>query len=86
MEAIRIKKRIESETLKLPIPKKLIGKDVEIIFLVDPDSEEPEADKTTKKSISRFFGKWKDERSAEEIVSEIRADRERNVRSGKIEL
>ncbi len=56
MEAIRIKKRIESETLKLPVPKKMIGKNVEIIFLLDPESEEKEENTTNEKSISRFFG------------------------------
>ncbi|MCK4765311.1 MAG: hypothetical protein KAW12_24130 [Candidatus Aminicenantes bacterium] len=34
--------------------------------------------------LSRFCGKWQDERDADEIIAEIRADREKNVRSEKV--
>lgn len=37
MEAIRIKKTVNSETLQLPELKRWIGKDVEIILLVDSE-------------------------------------------------
>jgi len=37
MEALKIKKRIDSEILNLPVPKTMIGKDVEIILLVESD-------------------------------------------------
>lgn len=39
MEAIRIRKRIESEDLRLPELRALIGKDVEIIVLDESVSE-----------------------------------------------
>jgi len=35
MEALKIKKHIDSEILSLTIPKAMIGKDVEIILLVE---------------------------------------------------
>jgi hypothetical protein len=31
-----------------------------------------------KKGLSRFCGKWQDERSAEELVSEVYSEREKN--------
>lgn len=40
MEAIKIKKKIESETLHLPILKPLIGKNVEIIMLIDSETQQ----------------------------------------------
>lgn len=40
MEAIKIKKHIDSEILNLPIPKTLVGKNVEIIVLVESDDAE----------------------------------------------
>jgi len=48
MEAIRIKQRIESENLHLPIFKNFIGKNVEIIVLIEPDRSE-EMPKLTKR-------------------------------------
>ena len=39
MEAIRLKKHIESETVYLPELRPLIGKDVEIIVLDESDEE-----------------------------------------------
>jgi hypothetical protein len=41
MEAIRIKTRIESETLVVPVPKEMIGKEVEIILLFEPEDDLP---------------------------------------------
>ncbi len=41
MEAIRIKKKIEPEMLSLPIIEQLIGKNVEIIMLIEPEKEYP---------------------------------------------
>lgn len=37
MEAIRIKKTLDSDTLRLPELKRWIGKEVEIILLVDSE-------------------------------------------------
>ena len=37
MDALKIKKHIDSEILKLSMPKSMIGKDVEIIVLVESD-------------------------------------------------
>ena len=36
--------------------------------------------------LSQFCGKWRDDRSAEEIVSQIYTDRTKNVRSEKVVL
>ena len=38
MRAIRIHRRIESETLQLPELKELVGRDVEILVLEEPAS------------------------------------------------
>ena len=59
MNAIRIRKRIDSETLHLPELKEMIGKEVEIIVLEEaaaPSDEAPEpspAPKTTP--YDKFF-------------------------------
>ncbi|MCP4349216.1 MAG: hypothetical protein GY795_27365 [Desulfobacterales bacterium] len=45
MEAIRIKKKIESDMLHLPILKQIIGKNVEIIMLIEPEKECPVKEK-----------------------------------------
>jgi hypothetical protein len=37
MEAIKFKKHIDSEILNLPVPKTMVGKNVEIIVLVESD-------------------------------------------------
>jgi hypothetical protein len=47
MEAVRIKKKIESETLHLPILKQIIGKDVEIIMLIEPEKKYRRKDRQT---------------------------------------
>ena len=49
MEAIRIKQRIESENLYLPVFKNFIGKNAEIIVLIEPE----EAPKLTKRVPGR---------------------------------
>ncbi len=36
---------------------------------------------TAKNGLNRFCGKWQDERSSEEIVSEIYSERKKNNRS-----
>lgn len=41
---------------------------------------------TSKKSLSDFCGKWKDDRDADEIISEIYADRDKNLRSDRFSL
>lgn len=45
----------------------------EIRILIIPDTE--------KSGLNRFCGRWQDERSAEDIVSEIYSDRKKNNRS-----
>jgi hypothetical protein len=42
--------------------------------------------KKSKKNLSEFCGKWQDQRDADEIVSEIYADREKNSRSDRFHL
>ena len=43
-------------------------------------------EKESQKSLSEFCGKWKDQRDADEIISEIYADREKNCRSDRFSL
>ena len=43
-------------------------------------------EKESKKSLSEFCGKWQDQRDADEIISEIYADREKNCRSDRFSL
>ena len=78
MEAIRIKTRVESENLVVPVSKEMIGKEVEIILLLESEDKKSQ---TEKRGLARFSGRWRDDRSAEEIVSEIQAGRARNRRS-----
>ena len=53
MNAIRIKRHLDSETLRLPELKPLIGKDVEIIVL-----EEPRTKRTKKKAGRKPDKNW----------------------------
>lgn len=39
-----------------------------------------------KKGLARFCGKWQDERDPDEIIAEIYADRQKNIRSEKVVL
>ena len=39
MEVIQIKKKIESDMLHLPVLKQIIGKNVEIIMLIEPEKK-----------------------------------------------
>ncbi len=41
------------------------------------------AEENQEDDLAQFCGKWQDNRSADEIVSEIYAERERNIRSDK---
>lgn len=43
-------------------------------------------EKKSQKNLSEFCGKWKDERDADEIISEIYNDREKNDRSDRFNL
>lgn len=43
-------------------------------------------EKTGSNRLSRFCGKWKDDRDADEIIADIMAGRRSNVRSDKINL
>jgi hypothetical protein len=43
-------------------------------------------EKTQPHNLSRFCGKWQDDRDADEIIAEIMVDRNSNVRSDKINL
>jgi len=43
-------------------------------------------DKVQHGDLSRFCGRWKDDRDADEIIREIYADRDKNCRSDRFEL
>jgi hypothetical protein len=43
-------------------------------------------EKKSQKSLGEFCGKWQDQRDADEIISEIYADREKNCRSDRFSL
>ena len=49
MEAFKIKKHIESEVLNLPIPKELIGREAEIIVLVESNDMPEKISKPNRK-------------------------------------
>lgn len=49
MEAFKIKKHIESEVLNLPIPKELIGREAEIIVLVESNDIPEKTSKPNRK-------------------------------------
>lgn len=55
MEEIRIKRKIVSENLRLPELKQWIGKDVEIIFLVEKEDSPP-----NKADSAKSKGDWRD--------------------------
>ncbi len=62
---------------------------LEIIFanLKTALSRQSETEKEDRNDeLSQFCGKWQDDRDAEEIVSQIYADRAKNVRSEKAAL
>ncbi len=60
----------------------------EIIFanLKTALSRQPDTKENQDDDLSQFCGKWQDDRDAEEIVSQIYADRAKNVRSEKAAL
>jgi hypothetical protein len=63
MNAIRVKAHIDSETLRLPELKPLIGKDVEIIVLEESRKRTKAAKKDTKPKkgwFTRNFGAGRD--------------------------
>lgn len=43
-------------------------------------------EKTQSHRLSRFCGKWQDDRDADDIIAEIMVSRSNNVRSDKIDL
>ncbi len=47
MEVIQIKKKIESDMLHLPVLKQIIGKNVEIIMLIEPEKKYRKKEKQT---------------------------------------
>lgn len=74
-----------SENGILPVPKEIlrelsINKISKIKVLLLYEETLPE------KNLSRFFGKWKDDKNAHDIVKEIFDDRENNIRSERTEL
>jgi hypothetical protein len=60
----------------------------EIIFanLKEMLSRRTDTEQDQDDDLSRFCGKWQDDRDAEEIVSQIYADRAKNIRSEKAAL
>ena len=63
-----------NNVIPITIPREWYGKEVEIIaFPVKYVSKEKK--KSEKKDIMKYFGSWKTDRSAEEIIAEIRNSR-----------
>jgi len=69
-----------SENGILPLPKEILKKlnimknsKVKVVLLYE--------DESGKKDLLRFCGKWQDERDAHEIIKELYADRDKNIRS-----
>lgn len=63
-------KQIKAKSNKRPTKRRII------IFTDEPRQHH----------LSRFCGKWQDDRNADEIIAEIRADRDKNLRSEKAGL
>jgi len=55
MHALRIKKQIDSEILYLPEFKNMIGKNVEIIILEEPEKISEEKDRIVKDAYDSVF-------------------------------
>ena len=69
-----------SENGILPLPKEILKKlnimkssKVKVVLLYE--------DESGKKDLLRFCGKWQDERDVHEIIKELYADRDKNIRS-----
>ena len=76
---------VERGIYKLSIEEQL--KLTEIIFanLKTALRRQPDTEKEDQNGdLSQFCGKWQDDRSAQEIVSQIYADRAKSVRSEKV--
>jgi hypothetical protein len=80
MSAIRIRRTIDSETLSLPELRPLLGKEVEIIVLVDDKAPEPGPDKDlwdaalkaaeSLRANGYDFDAWKEQRDFDQKCAE----------------
>lgn len=67
MEAIRVQRTIDSETLYLPELKRFIGKNMEIILLEVPAKEQVEIKRDIRKFIEASTGINIDEKAIEQL-------------------
>ncbi len=74
MEALKIKAHIDSEVLNLPIPKTMIGKDVEIILLVESDDTREKSAKKKRKPGSAKGMIWMADDFEEPLDDEMLAE------------
>ncbi len=74
MEALKIKAHIDSEVLNLPIPKTMIGKDVEIIVLVESDEDRKKSVKKKRKPGSAKGMIWMADDFEEPLDDEMLAE------------
>ena len=84
MQAIEYTTRI-SPAGQFPVPPEILKKTylkrnskVRVMLLFE--------DKKGKQELSRFCGKWQDDRDADEIINDIYEDRQQNFRSERVEL
>ncbi len=79
-------KDIEREIHKLSLEEQF--KLIEIIFANFKAmlSRRTDTEEEQENDLSRFCGKWQDDRDAEEIVSQVYAERAKNIRSEKAVL
>jgi hypothetical protein len=57
MIATRIRQRLESDTIRIPNASEFIGKDVEVIVLVEPAPEDLGGDNPRKRILGSAKGK-----------------------------
>ena len=74
MEAFKIKKHIESEVLNLPIPKELIGKEAEIIVLVESNDLPERISKPDRKPGSAKGMIWMSDDFEKPLDEEVSAE------------
>jgi hypothetical protein len=57
------------------IPREWYGKEVEIIVFPITTKSESKTEETKKEKLIKLYGAWKSDKSAEEIIEDIRSSR-----------
>jgi len=86
-------KTINCEAEVLPDGHLLLPPEVAVQIKIKPNSDNKrriiilnDDEKTEPNRLSRFCGKWEDERDADEIIADIMEGRRSNIRSDKVDF